>query len=64
MNKIFKSRTINTAVVIAILGVLEANFNLLQPLLGEHFSLTWVVFSMIMVALRAVTTQPLSEKAD
>ena len=65
LNKIkqyFKSKTINTALIIALLGVVELNFQYLQSILGEHYGITWIVFSMIMVALRAVTTKSLQDK--
>ena len=65
LNKIkqyFKSKTINTALIIAVLGVVELNFQYLQGMLGEYYGAAWIVFSMIMVALRAVTTKPLQDK--
>ena len=65
LNKIkqyFKSKTINTALVIAVLGVVELNFQYLQGMLGEYYGAAWIVFSMIMVALRTVTTKPLQDK--
>lgn len=57
-----KSKTINTALIIAILGVLELNFQYLQGILGEYYGATWIVFSMLMVALRAVTTTSIDNK--
>ena len=65
LNKIkqyFKSKTINTALIIAVLGVVELNFQYLQGMLGEYYGAAWIVFSMIMVALRTVTTKPLQDK--
>ena len=58
----FKSRTINTALIIALLGVLELNFQYLQGLLGEYYGAAWIVFSMLMVVLRSVTTTSLDNK--
>lgn len=58
----FKSKTVNTALVIAILGVLELNFQYLQGILGEWYGATWIVFSMLMVVLRSVTTTSLDNK--
>jgi len=60
--KWFKSKTINTALIIALLGVLELNFQYLQGMLGDYYGVTWIVFSMIMVVLRAMTTQSLNDK--
>jgi hypothetical protein len=65
LNKIkqyFKSKTINTALIIAMLGIVELNFQYLQSLLGAYYGAAWIVFSMIMVVLRAVTTSPLEDK--
>jgi hypothetical protein len=58
----FKSKTINTALIIALLGVLEINFQYLQGMLGEYYGATWIVFSMLMVVLRSVTTTSLDNK--
>jgi hypothetical protein len=57
-----KSKTINTALIIAILGVLELNFQYLQGMLGEYYGATWIVFSMLMVALRSATTTSIDNK--
>jgi hypothetical protein len=57
-----KSKTINTALIIAILGVLELNFQYLQGMLGEYYGATWIVFSMLMVVLRSVTTTSIDNK--
>ena len=62
IKKWFKSKTINTALIIALLGVLDLNFQYLQGLLGEYYGVTWIVFSMLMVLLRAVTTTSLDNK--
>lgn len=62
IKKWFKSKTINTALIIALLGVLELNFQYLQGILGEYYGATWIVFSMLMVVLRSVTTTSLDSK--
>lgn len=62
IKKWFKSKTINTALIIALLGVLELNFQYLQAMLGEYYGATWIVFSMLMVVLRSVTTTSLDSK--
>lgn len=59
----WKSRTIKTATVIAMLSVLEVNFHFLMPLLGDKwYALTWLPFAMLMAYLRIITTQPIEEK--
>jgi len=65
LNKIkqyLKSKTINIALIIAVLGVVELNFQYLQGMLGEYYGAAWIVFSMIMMALRSVTTSSLEDK--
>lgn len=65
LNKIrqyLKSKTINTALIIALLGVLELNFQYFQGMLGEYYGATWIVFSMLMVVLRSVTTTSIDNK--
>ena len=65
LNKIkqyLKSKTVNTALIIALLGVLEMNFQYLQEMLGQYYGLSWIVFSMLMVTLRSVTTVPINQK--
>lgn len=57
--KIVQSKTMRVAAVVAVLGVLETNFQLIQPLLGEWSGLTYIVLSMAMVLLRLKTTQAL-----
>ena len=47
----FKSRTVNVSLVIAMLGVLETNFLFLQP-----------YYAILMVYLRSITTNSISEK--
>jgi hypothetical protein len=59
---VLKSKTINFAAILAVLGVVEANFQVLQPFLGEHYGTLLVVIGAITAGLRVVTTQPLKEK--
>lgn len=58
----FKSKTIWAATIISVLGVIESNFHFLQDYLKEYYGVSWVIFSVIMVVLRAVTTQSLDDK--
>ena len=61
--KVAKSKTINFAVLIAILGAAQANLAVLQSIVSPRFY-GWSLFgiAIAIAALRAVTTQPLSEK--
>lgn len=54
----WQSKSINTAAVIAILGVVEVNFHMLQDMLGQYYGLSFVVFAVIMAYLRMITTGP------
>lgn len=58
----FKSRTVNTALIIAMLGVLETNFMFLQPYLGDKYGLIFIPYAIVMVYLRSITTKPIQEK--
>lgn len=58
----WKSRTIKTATVIALLGIVEVNFHFLQPYLGDNYGLIWIPFAVLMGYLRIITTQPIEEK--
>ena len=62
IKKYFKSKTINTALLIALLGVLELNFQYLQGVLGTYYGAAWIVFSMLMIVLRSFTTTSLDNK--
>lgn len=62
LKQAWKSRTIRTALIMAVLGVVELNFQVLSPLLGEYYGIVFLLFSVIMTALRVATTKPVSEK--
>jgi len=57
-----KSRTVNVALVIAMLGVLETNFLFLQPYLGDKYGLVFIPYAILMVYLRSITTNSISDK--
>lgn len=64
---LIKSKTLVFALLLAVLGVLEASFGtlrgLLLPLMGEAgFGIFTVLVSVGVAALRVLTTVPLSEK--
>jgi len=56
------SRTVDVTVIVGALGLLEANFHLLQDLLGKWYGLSYVVLAVVFYVLRRVTTTPLGEK--
>lgn len=57
-----KSRTIWVNVIVAILGFLELNLHLVQDNLGDKYGVVFIVIGVLGIYLRAVTTQPLSER--
>jgi len=54
---IIQSNTIQAAAIVAVLGVLETNFSLLQNVLGQWYGLSYVVLSVLMVVLRMKTNK-------
>jgi uncharacterized membrane protein YfcA len=63
LKKIYKSRTMRVAMLVAVLGALEASSGLLRTLLPEkYFGIVMIVIAIIMALLRVATTVPLSEK--
>lgn len=67
MQGILKSKTMLFAVLLAVLGVLEAQANVLRDLLLPYLGDLWTGLVLMVVAiavavLRVVTTVPLSEK--
>lgn len=57
-----KSRTLDVAAVIAILGVIEANFSLISDQLGEYQGFVYIGISIAMALLRMKTTAPVGDK--
>ena len=62
LKQAWKSRTIRTAIIMAVLGVIELNFQVLNPLLGDYYGAVFLMFSVLMTTLRIATTKPLREK--
>lgn len=63
INAIKKSKTIQFALLLAILGVVEANFNIFQQYLPpESYGIALTIVSIIVAILRVITTLPLDEK--
>jgi hypothetical protein len=61
--KAFKSKTIVFSLLLAVLGVIEASFQVFAPLMTPQ-SYGWVLMgvSCVVAVLRIVTTLPLVEK--
>jgi hypothetical protein len=59
---IFKSWTINTAILIAIMSIVIENMETLRPYFGEYGPLAGVAAAAIMAALRVKTDKPLKDK--
>ena len=61
--KPLKSKTVNFGVLVAILGAAQANLVSLQDIISPT-AYGWATFfiGVTIVGLRAVTTEPLSEK--
>lgn len=60
MKSKLKSKTINTAAIIAALGVAEINWHLLQGVLGEWYGVSYIVIGGLVAYLRIVTTEPVA----
>lgn len=62
-SKLFKSKTINFAALLAVLSVVELNTGALKPLLSEN-ALGYVTLgiSAIVAYLRVVTTGSIEDK--
>lgn len=61
MKQVFKSRTIWFAILLAVLSVLQG-FVLQLPIPAWGHAVVGSVIAVCIVILRAITTQPLSEK--
>lgn len=58
-----KSRSIQFALALAVMGVLESQLGLLAPYMTkEFFGLFSIGVSIAVAVLRVITTVPLSEK--
>lgn len=58
-----KSKTIWFSILLAVLGVVEANVGVLQQYMTpQAFGIFSVVVGVIIAVLRVLTTLPLSEK--
>lgn len=57
-----KSKTLWFNIVVAVLGIIEMNMMVLQPYLGEHYGIAFMVIAVVNVVLRTVTTTSLKDK--
>lgn len=57
-----KSKTLWFNIVVAVLGIIEMNFSVLQPYLGEHYGIMFMFIAVVNVILRTVTTTSLKDK--
>lgn len=53
-----KSKTIRTAALIAVLGVIEVNFGLLRDMLGDWYGVSYITIAAVMAYLRTITKEP------
>lgn len=53
-----QSKTINAAVLIGIMGIVETNFGLLRESLGDWYGVSYIAIAALMYYLRTVTTGP------
>lgn len=63
MMLVAKSKTLQTAAVIAVLGIVDTQFHLIRDFIpAEYQGLTYVLIAAVMAYLRTITTKPLSDK--
>lgn len=61
--KVAKSKTLLFAYVLAVLGVVETQYSLIEKFVPEEYrGLVFVGIGAVVAMLRVVTTQALSEK--
>lgn len=63
LKKAHKSKTIQVAAAIAVLGVVETQFHMIKDVVPEQYQgLILMGIGMVMAYLRVVTTKPLEDK--
>jgi hypothetical protein len=63
IQKILKSKTLMFSLVLAILGVIEASFQVFAPFMSPAiYGFVLMAISITVAVLRIVTTLPLNEK--
>lgn len=61
MKKPHKSKTINAAAVIAVLGVIELNMPLIRDNLGEWYGFSYIAIALVMAWLRFKTNEGITD---
>jgi hypothetical protein len=63
IQKILKSKTLMFSLVLAILGVIEASFQVFAPFMSPAiYGFVLMAISITVAVLRIVTTMPLDQK--
>lgn len=62
IKKLAKSKTILISILMMAMGVIEINFHMMQGLLGDYYGLSFIVMSILMGALRIMTTTAIKDK--
>ena len=61
-NRVKKSKTLIFSLLLSLFGVLELQFSVLQPMLGEYYGLAFIAVSVVTAWLRILTTTSLDNK--
>lgn len=62
IKKRLSSKTYRVALLLSILGVVEMNFPLLQPMLGEYYGVTYIAVAAVFMILRELTKESIEDK--
>ena len=62
LKKRLSSKTYRAALLLSILGVVEVNFSLLQPMLGEYYGITYIITAAVFMVLRELTKDSIEDK--
>lgn len=62
LNRIKKSKTLIFSLLLSLFGVLELQFSVLQPMLGEYYGLAFIAVSIVTAWLRILTTTSVDSK--
>lgn len=62
LTKLHKSKTMLFNILVAVLGIVEMNMQVLQEYLGTHYGIIFMLVAVVNVILRTVTTKPLNDK--
>jgi len=62
LSAIFKSKTMMYNLALAILGILEVNFNLIASTFGSYQGIVFILIASLGAYLRLLTTMPIKDK--